>query len=740
MQWITAAEIDNWTTREPRKAQEILPQLVWKLILASCKQINDHHFPYGKAIQYNGYDGFLDTNDEHQFIPHGKSVWEFGSDANSKDKFNCDYEKRTTNPNGITLPETTFCFVTTRIWNHRQGIVEATEEKNAEGKWKLVRIYDANSLEIWLEQAPTVSAWLAELIGKPYRNICDLGSFWDRETKRTKPNLNTEFFTYAREPVSPKILQLINEGVSQIILVGDSSKEAVLTFAAELETAEDLELTYLKERCLVVGTYEAYSEASRNCSEAILIPLFYPESGIFSNHDGIIIIPVCKYDPLDLMYKTGNRIEISSRSGREFCESLKKLGYETNDAYNLGTDMRCRFNALYRRISVSPTDKLPVWIQNADTSNLLPALFAGAWEDQKPGDRKLISTIAGMSYEKYISSIQPYTKGENAPLLCVDGSYACVATSDLWDSLWGKITQDVFIRFGEAIVIAFSEIDPTFELPRDKWYVASVLGKESQYSSKIRQSCLITIIMLTEREKSSGAFFTTHISETCKAWVRHIFEGVKSLNQWRTLCPYLSGFMEATPDIVLRFLEEASRQEDSPLWDLFEETDDILFNRTFYPHILQALERVMWDRHHASRALNLLVCFSEKELPHTHASAPIDSLYRIFCLWYPQSYFSLDQRKTLLQNIIINHHSIAAELVDKLLPDNGNTTYDISKPRWRAIEAKPCVLSVSELKEMRQFISKIYFDNITPDFRNWKTVLRNLDSFDPVEIVAEKCK
>ena len=52
MKWITATEIDSWTTKEPRRAQEILPQLVWKLILGSCTQINDHHFPYGKAIQY----------------------------------------------------------------------------------------------------------------------------------------------------------------------------------------------------------------------------------------------------------------------------------------------------------------------------------------------------------------------------------------------------------------------------------------------------------------------------------------------------------------------------------------------------------------------------------------------------------------------------------------------------------------------------------------------------------------
>lgn len=739
MKWITAAEIDDWTTKEPRRVQELLPQLVWKLILGSCTHINDHHFPYGKAIQYSGYDGFLDTNDEHQFVPIGKSVWEFGTDADVKRKLNSDYQKRTENPNGIALSETTFCFVTTRIWKHQLGIVEATEEKNSEGKWKSVRIYDANSLEMWLEKCPVVSTWLAELMGKSYRNICDLGMYWEKQAKGTNPNLTTEFFTHAREAVSDQVLRLIAAGASQIILVGESTKEAALTLAAELENAEKTEHLSLKARCLVVDAQEAYLEASQNCLDAILIPLFYPESGAFASYEGIVLIPVCKYDPLDLMYKTENRIEIPTRSRHEFCQALEKLGYETCDAYSMGTDLRCKFNALYRRIATSPTDKIPNWSRNEGLDKLLPALFAGSWEDRKTGDRALISAIAGMPYEEYISAIQPYAKGENAPLFCLDGSYACIATADLWDTLWSEITQDVFVRFGEAIIELFSETDPAYDLPKSQWLMASVLGKESKYSEQIKRSCIVSITMLTDRENSSGASFSAHISETCKAWVKRIFEGVQSLNQWRTLCPYLAEFMEATPDVVLHRLEDASERQDSPFWDLFAVTDSPLFERTFYTHILWALENAVWDKRYASRALNLLVRFAEKELRYTQSNCPLDSLYRIFCLWHPQGCFSLDERKILLQNIISNHHTIAAELIDKLLPDSHQMTHNIAKPRWRAIESEMPIIHVAEYEEMVQFVSTVYIDNITPSFRDWKTVLRNLDSFDPIENVAGKC-
>ena len=170
--------------------------------------------------------------------------------------------------------------------------------------------------------------------------------------------------------------------------------------------------------------------------------------------------------------------------------------------------------------------------------------------------------------------------------------------------------------------------------------------------------------------------------------------------------------MEATPDVVLHRLEEASECQDSSFW----------------------------DKRYASRAINLLVRFAEKEFNYNQANCPIDSLYRIFCLWHPQGCFALDERKILLQNIIENHHSIAAELVDKLLPDGRQMTHSISKPRWRAFECELRTVYVSEYEEMAQFISNVYIKNIVPSLRGWKTVLKNLASFGPIENVAEECR
>lgn len=740
MKWITATEINNWTVLEPRRAQEIIPLLVWKLILASCKSINDHHFPYGKAIQYSGYDGVLDTDDESPFYPTGKSVWEIGTSEDSQNKFNTDYAKRTDNPNNINMRETTFCFVTSRIWNHHRGIAEATEEKASERKWKGIRIIDANSLEIWLNACPAVNAWFSNVIGKPSTDIQELGEYWQSVVNNTSPQLTEEFFKYNRQSVVERVVSQINAGATNIVLVGSSSLEARLIFAAELSSSDDLTLKELAERCLIVNSQVALNEIDKQINGTFIIPTFHPCASQIRTSKNIWLIPVCRFDPLDLISKTGNRVEIPPRSRHEFCEALEKLGYDTNTAFDIGHDLRCSFPALIRKISTNPLEKIPEWSRGGDEANLVPALFAGSWEENSPGDKSIISALAGMPYQEYMASIQGYITGENAPIFAIDQSYACIAISDMWDILWGKITRDIFVRFKECFCTVFSENDPTYELPEKQWYMASVLGKSPSYSNQLKESLIVSAIMLTEREETEmGSVFSSYIMEECFGLVCQVFGLSNSLDHWRTLCPHIPTFIEVAPDAVLRTLEEAANQPESPLWELFKSKGDVLFGRSFYTHILWALEKVMWDKQYASRALRLLICFSEKNFEYKMSNGPNDTLYRIFCLWQPQGAFTLNERKILLADIMRNHHSIAPKLVASLLSNSGQVTYDIAKPKWRSFEDSQKAITVAEHSDLWQFTAQTYLEHILPCYEDWTVVFSNLSSFGSLKPIIDKC-
>ena len=47
---LSASVLDSWARENPRKAQELLPELVLRLILRTSSQIADYDFPIEKGI------------------------------------------------------------------------------------------------------------------------------------------------------------------------------------------------------------------------------------------------------------------------------------------------------------------------------------------------------------------------------------------------------------------------------------------------------------------------------------------------------------------------------------------------------------------------------------------------------------------------------------------------------------------------------------------------------------------
>ena len=136
---ISANDIKQCGTNDARRAQEQLPLLIWKLILASCTLIRNHHFPFYEGIQYNGFDGYLDADSSSPFVPNGKSIWEFGTNQGCKQKFESDYAKRVKQIEPSEQSEYTFCFVTSQIWNARQSAAEVAVEKEKDSHWKNIQ-------------------------------------------------------------------------------------------------------------------------------------------------------------------------------------------------------------------------------------------------------------------------------------------------------------------------------------------------------------------------------------------------------------------------------------------------------------------------------------------------------------------------------------------------------------------------------------------------------------------------
>ena len=161
-------------------------------------------------------------------MPAGISLWEFGTSKDPKGKADDDYAKRVLNPLGYNPAESTFIFVTPRLWQNGKDWVE---EKKKDGIWKDIRVINSEILEEWIELAPTVGAWLAkkEHIGKyPSEGIQPTDDFWEEWTSGTKFKLNAEILLGGRKEQQQKVIEGLKS--PSIYAVQGISREESLAF------------------------------------------------------------------------------------------------------------------------------------------------------------------------------------------------------------------------------------------------------------------------------------------------------------------------------------------------------------------------------------------------------------------------------------------------------------------------------------------------------------------------------
>ena len=177
-----SSEISNWADKP--EAQHQLPKLVRLLISTTITKVSLLHMPSGSSVYLPGWDGLIEVDSGNAWVPDGASAWEFSSEKGPKSKATADYEKRTADSKGVNISESTFMFVTPRKW---KGKFDWARGQCKSGDWAAVRALDADDLIAWIEQAPKVAVWFAQLIGKLPPFSQELHSLAKHET-----NLHTE--------------------------------------------------------------------------------------------------------------------------------------------------------------------------------------------------------------------------------------------------------------------------------------------------------------------------------------------------------------------------------------------------------------------------------------------------------------------------------------------------------------------------------------------------------------------
>lgn len=670
---VTANDIKNWTATNKRRAEEILPLLIKKLIMASCvpKEIN---FPSGDSVAIGGWDGILDTDSGNEFVPDGKSGWEIGTDYAVKGKADSDYDKRLKEPDPFEINDTTFVFVTSRLWTKRDIWVRS---KQSEKKWKAVKGINAEALQNWLEKYPPVHRWFAELIGKRSADLWDAEQAWSEFANTTAVPLTTEFFLHERDEVSKTLISLIL-GAPNIYRIKSSSKNEAYGFILALLMTNDA----LSARCLIIKNQHSWDLMVDSNQSLILIAKGFQPNGIGSavSKGHTVLLAVDDKDT-QAASATLNR---QPRTIRQI--GIQKLGFNESVASELYNDTKGYLEPILRHQLMQPIDyAAPSWPSKVPPDVLFAIFFATEWSVNNEHDKKILSTLSGMVYSDLEKEIIQLSKVDDSPVRLVGNVWQIISKMDFWLFIAPLIANPYVDRLGEVVSEVLSDVDPSYDLPSEKRYMANIKGAIPRYSNRLKH-CLadsMAILSVHGDEYAVQLGGDNPSSKVCY-WVRKLFEKNSDTRFWYSLHDCMQLIAEAAPEEFLVAVENASAGENPPLLGLFEAEGDGVFGGCYHSNLLWALELISWNKQYLSRVSLCLARLAEIDPGGRYSNRPFNSLVDIYLGWINNTSATHEERIKILDKVLIPQYpDIAWRLMISLLINKTHTTSGIYKPDYR---------------------------------------------------------
>ncbi len=677
MMWVTATDLSHWA--DIRQAQEILPLLVRRLILASAHEIGHISMPGGDSIFRPGWDGRLSSKSDNWPVPEGASVWEFGTSNKITNKATADLQKRTGDTLGVLSVETTFVFITARRWQQKE---KWSTEQTATGSWRSVLVLDADDLETWLDQTPAVAAWFARLIGKHPGGVEALDSFWQRAISDTEPRLTPEIILAGRERLCAAFENWV-EGHDPILRIkADTREEALLLLAAwacqERGPAED----FLFANAIIVHTEEAWRQASDGLRPLILMPLMNRSPlglGDATDRGHWIVVPSGWEAP-----EPQGIVVAPWLDGQLLQAALIRAGLDELVANRIAGNCGRSLQVLMRQLSKAPERHTPAWATYEEAHALVPVLFAGRWQCNREGDREIIAKLASSSYEEAERKLSRWLNVSDPPVRRYGDTYVLTSPLDAWHQLGRHVPQQAWERYREVVATLLSRRDPALDLLPDQRWAASLYKKVHPESDNLLEGLVEQLARLVGAEDRIGLSVDPCPASVARRILHDCLLPADDVERWMSIKEHLPDLAEAAPNVWLESLDRLLANNEAAA-SLFE---DAGFSSTS-PHvfIMFAIERLRWFPEHFARCAEALVKLSKLDPGHNSWPRPSSVFEETFCLFKPENNVPFEDQFTILKSLAARHPQSIWPLLVALLPKDSCRAVNYG-PRFRCVSVE----------------------------------------------------
>jgi len=672
MKWIDTIHLRNWAQR--RDCQDQLPLLVRKLIRATSSSIKNISFPSGENVLIGGWDGILEVYEETEYLPLGRSLWEFGTNSDIKGKADGDYEKRKSDTLGFDSLEVCYIFVTPQLWTKKDKWIA---ERKAEKFWGDVRVYDSQDLEEWIEVAPSVGAWLAvKHLGILPKEAQSADDFWEEWSTGKNLCFIPDVVLAGRKEQAEKLIAQSRQPA--IIPIKASSREEAIAFIVATFKKDELIFEDFFARALIIDSTDAFREAILVDKPLYLIVRFDDDNIInrAKNKGHVVFVPV----GIDNSGQSSDLVDLPALERDAFVEALVDSGLERDDAEKVSIRSARNLSVLRRQLEFNRL--IPKWSHAGNIRDLIPAILAERWNENFEGDKEIIEMLSGEDYDVYIAKLKQWLYTADAPIVQIGSTWRLTSPLDAWTHAAKYCTRADFEKLQTAFLNVFSLTDPKFNLALEERHRASWYGVHSTHSSWLREGLVQSMILISVYGEKIGVDLPTR----SESWVDHHLSTLlanDSPELWKSLNHELPLIAEASPASFVARLEQLLKIDNNTIQQLFEEEKGIFYNHSYHTGLLWALENLAWMPEYLTRASLLLAKLAENDSGGTLANRPINSLHEIFKSWFPQTLSPVESRMEALKLVVHSHKAIGKTIVKSLLPSGRGTASPTHRMRWR---------------------------------------------------------
>ena len=724
---VTATHVEVWA--DTRDAQAQLPLLVRRLIQATSS-ITVLAMPAGDSINEPGWDGVTDASDGNPWVPLGPACWEMGCNSQPQEKASNDFAKRVFETSVREMEATAFVFITPRRWRKREAWRQSASDA---APWRKVQVLDADDLEAWLERAPAVTLWFAELLGLSGSGVESVDSFWQRWRGQSRHPLTPEVLLADRGSAAQRFDELISTRTPIVSVEADSQEEAV-AFACLRTTALGLSTS---TACITAT--DGWRFIDSNAALHVVIACSAEVAATRTARDGIsLIVPLRHGDriegPLGAMSRVvptdSAIVSLTRPSSSTFEQQLVRLGEEESDAARLTRSVG-RSWSVYRRVRArNPAIRHPAWLESSRIRTLSTLSLVGSWNSAKSGDRTCVEAIDGRPYEVLEQDLRSLSRVDDSPVTQIGTVWRARSPLELLHLCAPEFTSGVLDRFFSVTEAVLAKPDPSLELDEDKRWMASVYGKTREESGIVIDAIADSLIKLSVYAERESSISADALLSRVNALVRRLLDDANG-ERWLSISGVLRELAEAAPDEFLSAIDKSLRSSPNAVSRLITESDNSTgFGRCWHANLLWALELLAWSSERLFQVAAALARLTAVSAPGNWGNTPARSLQSLFRAWWPQTMATSERRLAVLDRLIRDHNESAWFLMVSMLPRGSQMASPNAAPVWREDDAgKADLRGRMDLWYLSEVGARLIAQAVDRPERI-ATLVASLDSFD----------